>query len=106
ITLGLAWADSMLAVFVTDLTEVLSLLLVALLFLTPIFYSIDNLPSALRQLMILNPVYHLFTAYQQVLVHGASPFPAAFLALAWAGILCTAGLWFFRKALDRGRDFL
>ena len=106
ITFGLAWAVSILAVFVTDLTEMLSLMLTALLFLTPIFYSLDGLPATLQWLMIVNPLYHLVTAYQQVLFHGASPFPATFYAIAWAAVLCTAGLWFFRKALDRGKDFL
>lgn len=106
LTLGLAWGVSILAVFVTDLSEVLSLLLMALLFLTPIFYPIESVPAVLRHLIVLNPLYHLVTAYQQVIVHGASPFPAAFYALAWAAVLCAAGLWLFRKALDRGKDFL
>jgi ABC-type polysaccharide/polyol phosphate export permease len=106
ITLGMAWCLSVLAVFITDLTEALSLLLIALLFLTPIFYSVDSLPEVLQQLIVLNPLYYLVTAYQRVLTQGANPFPPAFYAVAWAAILYCAGLWFFRTTVDRSRDFL
>src|SRR4029453_17186017 len=56
---GLAWIASILAIFVADLTEVLSLLLTVWLFLTPIFYSADVVPVPLRRVLLLNPLYQL-----------------------------------------------
>jgi len=105
-TAGLAWIVSTLALFVADLTEMLSLILTAWLFLTPIFYTADAMPSALRGLLAVNPLYHLVRAYRSVLIEGRAPGVDALLLFAWAGVLATAGLWFFRKTLDRGKDLL
>lgn len=105
-TCGIGWGVSMLAVFVTDLTEVLSLMLNAWLFLTPIFYSVDIIPGPMQRLMVVNPLYHLVAAYRNVLVDGVNPFPSVLIVAAWAFALAAFGLWFFRKVLDRGKDFL
>lgn len=105
-TCGLTWIVSILAIFVADLNEVLSLMLTAWLFLTPIFYTVDAAPPVLRRIMLLNPLYHVVQAYRHVLLEGRAPFPDGLFALAWAVALAGAGLWFFRKTLDRAKDFL
>jgi ABC-type polysaccharide/polyol phosphate export permease len=105
-TCGFALVISMLAVFVTDLKEVLSLMLTAWLFLTPIFYTVDSIPGSLGWLTALNPLYHLVGAYRNVLIDDLSPFPFVLPLAAWAIVLAASGLWFFRKAMDRGKDFL
>ncbi|MGH9175836.1 MAG: ABC transporter permease [Vicinamibacterales bacterium] len=106
ITCGLAWVVSTLAIFVTDLAEVLSLLLTAWLFLTPIFYTADAVPDALKWMLVLNPLHHLVEAYRRVLLEGRAPLPEGLFVFAWAAVLAGAGLWFFRKTLDRGKDLL
>jgi ABC-type polysaccharide/polyol phosphate export permease len=106
ITCGLAWIVSILTIFVADLAEALTFLLTAWLFLTPIFYPADAVPPALQWMMVANPLHHLVEAYRSVLIAGRAPFPEAFLLLAWAAAFAGAGLWFFRKALDRAKDHL
>jgi hypothetical protein len=41
-----------------------------------------------------------------VLLEGRAPWPEGGLALGWAVVFAVAGLWFFRKTLDRAKDFL
>jgi lipopolysaccharide transport system permease protein len=106
LTLGLAWLLSIIAAFVSDLGEFLSLALTAWLFLTPIFYTADLVPPFLRWILVVNPLHSLIEAYRSVLIAGEPPWPAAIVAAAWAGTLFAGGLWFYRKAIDRGRDFL
>ena len=106
ITLGLAWVVSTLAIFVTDLSEVLSLLLTAWLFLTPIFYDAESVPGVLRGALVLNPLYHLVRAYRLVVIDGRNPGVDALAVLLSAGVFAGAGLGFFRKTLDRGKDLL
>lgn len=106
ITCGIAWIVSVLTVFVTDLAEVLSLLLTAWLFLTPIFYTADAVPDALRWMLVANPLHHIVEAYRAVLLDGRAPFPEGLVLAAWVVVVGGAGLWFFRKALDRAKDFL
>jgi lipopolysaccharide transport system permease protein len=106
ITCGIAWIVSMLAVFVSDLNEALSLLLTAWLFLTPIFYSEAAVPRVLRWMLVVNPLHHVVRAYRSVLLEGRAPVPDAGFVVLWAVGLSAVGAWFFRKALDRGKDFL
>jgi ABC-type polysaccharide/polyol phosphate export permease len=105
-TLGLAWIVSTLAVFVADLSEVLSLLLTAWLFLTPIFYDAASAPGLLRGALVVNPLYHLVRAYRLIVIDGRSPGADVLAVLLSAGIFAGAGLWFFRKTLDRAKDLL
>lgn len=106
LTTGLAWILSTLAVFVTDLAELLSLLLTAWLFLTPIFYPADAAPPLLRALFVVNPLYYLVRAYRFVLIDGQNPGGDG-LALLVSAIVCAgAGLWFFHRTIDRSKDLL
>jgi ABC-type polysaccharide/polyol phosphate export permease len=106
LTAGLAWILSTLAVFVTDLAEILSLVLTAWLFLTPIFYPADAAPPLLRALLVVNPLYYLVRAYRFVLVDGQNPGGDALALLAGASMCAAFGLWFFHKTIDRSKDFL
>jgi ABC-type polysaccharide/polyol phosphate export permease len=85
---------------------VLSLLLTAWLFLTPIFYHAEAVPPGLRWLLVLNPLHHVVEAYRAVLLDGRAPFPAGVFAIGWVIVVGGVGLWFFRKALDRAKDFI
>ena len=106
LTAGLAWILSTLAIFVADLAEVLSLLLTCWLFLTPIFYASADVPPVLRWLLVVNPLHHLVRAYRSVLIDGGNPTADALAVVAAAAIVAAAGLWFFHKTIDRGKDFL
>jgi ABC-type polysaccharide/polyol phosphate export permease len=106
LTLALAWMVSLMAVFISDLNEMLSLMLTVWLFLTPVFYTADAMPTALRWTLWVNPLHHVATAYRLVLLEGRGPG----LALLWlagdAAVLLIFGWWFFSKAIDRGKDLL
>jgi len=106
LTLAIGWIVSVLAVFISDLNEVLSLLLTGWLFLTPVFYAADAVPAPLRWTLLVNPLHHVVAAYRAVLIEGRAPVPEALLMLAWAVVLTVVGLGFFRKAIDRGKDLL
>jgi ABC-type polysaccharide/polyol phosphate export permease len=105
-TFGLVWILGTLAVFVTDLSEGLQLILTCWLFLTPVFYSPADAPPLLRRLLLLNPLYALVQCYRHVLLEGRAPLPEGPYALAWAVAVAGAGAWFFRKSIDRAKDFL
>ncbi len=106
ITCGLAWMLSTLGLFLPDLAEVLSFLLTLWLFLTPIFYNAESVPGGLQWMLAINPLHPLVGAYRGVLLENRAPFPEFVFLIAWAAALSSAGLWFFRKTLDRGKDFL
>jgi|SRR5215216_4038874 len=68
ITLGLGWFLSSLGVFVRDVGLAISVIVQVLLFITPIFYSADQVPGALRFLVILNPLSSIIDSFRRVLI--------------------------------------
>jgi lipopolysaccharide transport system permease protein len=106
LTTALGWIVSLLAVFVSDLNEVLSLLLTVWLFLTPIFYAPEAVPRSLQWTLWINPLHHVATAYRLVLIDGQAPWPAGVWLMGDVIVAGVAGLWFFATAIDRGKDLL
>jgi len=99
LTLGLAWMLASLNVFLRDIGQVLGLALTLAMFLTPIFYTPEMLPSRLRPLLVLNPMATVVQAYRGILLDGAWP---ALPSLAGLGgiavVVFLAGHWFFIRS--------
>lgn len=105
-TVGLAWVLSILSVFVADVTEVLAFVTTAWLFLTPIMYSPAALPDALAWTLVFNPLHHLVEMYRGVILHGHVDLALPLIVAVWAFVSVGVGTWFFRKTIERAKDFL
>jgi len=68
IALGLGWFLSSLGVFVRDVGQAVNIVIQVLLFITPIFYSADQVPGALKFLVILNPLSPIIDSFRRVLI--------------------------------------
>jgi lipopolysaccharide transport system permease protein len=68
ITLGLGWFLSSLGVFVRDVGLAINVIMQVLLFITPIFYSADQVPGAFRFLVILNPLSSIVDSFRRILI--------------------------------------
>jgi lipopolysaccharide transport system permease protein len=68
ITVGLAWFLSSLGVFVRDIGQAIPVIVQILFFVTPVFYSADNVPDTLRFLIILNPLSSIIEGFRRVLI--------------------------------------
>ena len=86
-TLGLCWMLSAAGVFVRDLREVVSLMLVALLFLSPIFYSTEGLPELARTLIGFNPIATPVMQTREVAYLGVLPDLYLWLRVAGASAI-------------------
>ena len=71
--LGFSWLIASIGVFIRDSSHIVGMLTHALLFLTPIFYSIDAAPSALHKILLLNPLTFLIEQVRLVLYFGQMP---------------------------------
>lgn len=71
--LGLGWLLSSVGVLVRDISQLTGILSQALLFLTPIFYSIDAAPPKLQNLLMLNPLTFVVEQLRLVLFYGQIP---------------------------------
>ncbi len=94
--LGLSWFLASLGVFIRDLTQVLSMLLTAMMFMSPIFYPISALPENIRTYIFLNPITLIVNQVREVLIYNHPP---DFISLGYYTILsltimCLGWFWF------------
>lgn len=106
LTAGFVWVMSIISIFVTDIAEVLGFVTMAWLFLTPIFYSPAALPDALLWTLAFNPLHHLVELYRGIVLNGHVDWRLPVLVAAWAFASAGIGVWFFRKSIERAKDFL
>jgi lipopolysaccharide transport system permease protein len=73
VLLGLGWLLSALGVVVRDISQLTNMLGQTLLFLTPIFYSIEAAPPLLQNLLLINPLTFIVEQLRLVLFYGQMP---------------------------------
>lgn len=74
-TVGVALALAAGTVFLRDIKHLLEIALSALFWLTPIIYSLDQIPENARSLILFSPVAPFIVAYQQIFFYGVWPEP-------------------------------
>lgn len=73
VLLGFGWLFSAIGVFVKDLHQLTAMVSHVLLFLTPIFYSIEAAPPKLQFFLALNPLTFIIDQVRLVLIFGEKP---------------------------------
>ena len=73
VLLGLGWLLSALGVIFRDISQLTGVLTQTLLFLTPIFYSIEAAPPPLQKLLMCNPLTFVVEQFRLVLFYGQRP---------------------------------
>lgn len=97
-SLGIGMALSALSVFVRDLFHLYSVLLVAWMYLTPIFYPISIIPENLMPLMKLNPLYYYIDYFRNIFMYGVMPtVEDNLICLLFALVSLVVGVLIFRK---------
>jgi lipopolysaccharide transport system permease protein len=98
ILLGVGWFLSSVGVVVRDITQFTGMLNQALLFLTPIFYSIEVAPPLLQNLLMLNPLTFIVEQFRQVLFMGFMlDLQGLVLYFVFASMLAYVALVLFRR---------
>lgn len=97
-SIGLIWILSSLNVYVRDLQNSVSVLILFLMMVSPIAYTIDMVPEALQPFLKSNPLFYLIVAYQDSLMLGRFPRGGTFwVCLGMAVVLFWGGYWFFGR---------
>ena len=71
--LGLTWFLSALGVYIRDLRQFIGILVMTLMFLSPIFYPLTAVPEGYRSLYLLNPVAVVIVDLRGMLFAGEWP---------------------------------
>ncbi len=81
--LGLSWFFSAIAVYIRDIAHLMGLVITLLLFLSPVFYTLEMIPEPLRNFMYLNPLTSLIELFRAAVLLNEPPslilFTPAFL---------------------------
>ena len=72
-SLGIGMLLSSLAVFFRDLTHLYGVVIMLVMFLTPIFYPVSILPERIFHLIHLNPLFHYVSYFRELALEGRLP---------------------------------
>ena len=96
--LGFSWFLSALGVYLRDISQVVGVMVTAMMFLSPIFYPVSALPELVRDWIFLNPLALIIEQTRNALLLGISPNWIAWSVYALVSLMvCIVGyLWFIK----------
>lgn len=107
LTLGLSWLLAAVGVFLRDVTQVIGVVVMVLMFLSPVFFPVASLAADLQPFFYLSPVTVAIEQARDVMVWGHLPgwatlgaYTAVAMLVAWIGFA------FFQKTRRGFADVL
>ena len=70
---GIGWLLASVTVFLRDIPNLVGVVLMALFYMTPVFFPLDRVPERYRGILELNPVVGLIESYRALLLRGELP---------------------------------
>lgn len=96
--LGIGLILSALFVFFRDMQYLWGVATQLLMWMSAIFYTIDNYEYTVQCLFLLNPIYVYIRYFRQVVIDGGIPTPQFhMLAAAYALLAIGVGAWMYKK---------
>ena len=106
-SLGVGMLCGVFNVFVRDIGQIVPILLQAWFWFTPIVYPKAIIPEQYHDLLALNPMAQVVSAYQDVFVYGKSASLSDLLPLVLLSVFLVAvSLFMFRRASEEMVDVL
>ena len=98
VALGASWIIAATAVYLRDISQMIGLITLALLFISPVYYERSMLPEALQPLLYLNPITWIIEQIRGAILWGELPDLVGYISytviaslVAWLGVV-----WFQR----------
>jgi lipopolysaccharide transport system permease protein len=105
--LGVMWFLASLGVYLRDISYVVSMVVTALMFVSPIFFPISAVPMEYRLLIQSNPLTPVIEMTRDVLHWGRIPHAGSLIATYLvSAIVCWSGFAFFQKTRKGFADVL
>jgi len=91
--MGFSWFLASLGVFVRDVGQAIGIVATAMLFLSPVLYTLDSIPAQWRDFLFLNPLTFIIEQMRSILLRGDAPdwfglalYTAVSVLVAWLGL--------------------
>jgi ABC-type polysaccharide/polyol phosphate export permease len=106
-TYGVALILAAASVFFHDLVLLYQVVVMAWMYLTPIFYPIDIVPEDRHVVFYLNPMFHFTQIFRDPIYAGAWPDPFnVAAATGFAFVTVAVGWWYFERSRDTFAAYL
>jgi len=106
-TLGAAWLIASLGVFLRDIAQGITLLLMSWMYLTPIIYPESIVPVRFRVFINLNPFTSLVRSYRRIFLEGAAPdWSGLAYFTGFAIVSFLVGYWWFARTRKNFADVI
>lgn len=101
--LGLSLFLAQASVFFRDIQYIYSVITTAWMYLTPLFYPMEQLPENLQKVIkICNPMYHYINQFRTLVLEHCMPSMETFLyGFVVAAVFLIFGTWSFQKNQDK-----
>jgi lipopolysaccharide transport system permease protein len=87
LALGVGWLLATVGVFVRDLAQALGVVMQMLFFLTPVCYTLQDVPASMRDVAALNPLVPIIEMARGLVLHGSLPDAGTVLTTLVVGAL-------------------
>lgn len=100
---GLGFLLAQLNVFFRDIQYIYKAITTAWMYLTPIFYPIEQLPVSIQfMIKVFNPLYYYVAQFRDMVLNGQIPGPRIFWGgWLWAFVMLVIGVWSFQRSKDK-----
>ncbi|MEO8434560.1 MAG: ABC transporter permease [Pyrinomonadaceae bacterium] len=106
-TMGAAWLLASLGVFLRDIVQGITLVLMAWMYLTPIIYPESIVPPRYLPFIQLNPFTPLVRCYRRILIDGLAPdWPGLAYFTVFAIVSFGFGYWWFARTRKNFADVI
>ena len=90
--MGFSWLLASLGIYFRDISQLIGPLMTAMMFLSPVFFSLSTLPENFRPLVSMSPITPAVVQFREVLFFGTCPSKFSYgiyllisLLIAWLG---------------------
>ncbi len=96
--LGLMWFLASLGVYIRDIGQAIGLVLQALFFFTPIFYSLEAIPEPFKTIILFNPMAPVVENFRRIFLWGTLPsWPGTGFWILGTGVMMMLGFAWFQQ---------
>ena len=101
-TLGVSLILSILSAYFSDIAYIYQIVLLAWMYLTPIFYPPSIVPAKYQIFLTLNPMYHIIWSFREAIYFGIFPSgETLYFSLLFSFLVFLIGIWIFNKNINK-----
>lgn len=98
LSIGISWCLASLGVYLRDVGQVIGVITTILMFMSPIFYSINSIPEKYRRFMYISPITYFVEQTRKILVWDQGMEWGAWLKVMLLSVIVAAlGFAWFQK---------